>query len=298
MGWVNYHSHSHYCDGQMNPEAYAQSSKAKGLIAYGFSSHAPLPFPSSWAMNTERIEDYLGEIENLKTRFNHDLQLYTGLETDYIPGKVDPYRWKEKYPQIDYVIGSIHFVDEFKDGRLWEIDGAHSVFLDGLEKIFKGDIKAAITRYFELTREMVSTSTPDVVGHLDKIKIQNAGNKFFEEYAPWYQKEVTKTLQCIRETGSIVEVNTRGIYTHKTHSPYPSRWIIEKMLEMKIPLTLSSDAHHPEQVIAHFERTAFLLSEIGVKKLRILYNNEWTDVGFDRHGILLSDQVVSQGHGW
>ena len=296
MGWVNYHSHCYYCDGQTAPEAYAQSCKHKGLIAYGFSSHAPLPFPNSWAMDPGRMEDYLQEIGNLKKRFKEDIQIYTGLETDYIPRRVNPQQWKEKYPQIDYVIGSIHFVDEYKDGKPWEIDGAHDVFLKGLEKIFKGDIKAAISRYFELTREMVSNHCPDVVGHLDKIKIQNPGNKFFEEYSPWYQKEVIKTLQCIKKAGTIVEINTRGIYTHKTHNPYPSRWVIEKMLEMNIPLTLSSDAHHPEEVTSHFDRIAYLLLDIGVEKLRIFYNHEWIDAGFDRQGILLGDQVVSHGH--
>ena len=296
MGWVNYHSHCHYCDGQTNPEAYAKSCWNKGLIAYGFSSHAPLPFPNSWAMKPDKMDDYIKEVEELKLQFKDNIQLYTGLETDYIPDSVNPGQWKESYPQIDYVIGSVHFVDEFKDGKPWEIDGAHDVFLKGLEKIFKGDIKAVISRYFALIREMVANYCPDVVGHLDKIKIQNKDNKFFEEYSSWYQKEVVKTLQCIKEAGTIVEVNTRGIYTHKTHSPYPSRWIIEKMLEMDIPLTLSSDAHHPEEVISHFERTAFLLSEIGVKKLRIFYNHKWLDTSFDSHGILLSDRMVSHGH--
>jgi histidinol phosphatase-like PHP family hydrolase len=62
----------------------------------------------------------------------------------------------------------------------------------GLEKIFHNDFKAAFTRYFELTREMISTSCPSIVGHLDKMKIQNNGNRFFNESESWYQQEIRK----------------------------------------------------------------------------------------------------------
>ena len=63
---------------------------------------------------------------------------------------------------------------------------------------------------------MVETECPDVVGHLDKIKMQNVNGKFFKEEEKWYQEAVIKTLKTIAEKGVIVEVNTRGVYKKAT----------------------------------------------------------------------------------
>ncbi len=88
MPWTNYHSHTHFCDGIMGPEAYAAEAFAQGLWAYGFSSHAPLPYPASWGMQPESLPMYLAQIARLQADYRGKLQLYAGLEVDYVPGKL------------------------------------------------------------------------------------------------------------------------------------------------------------------------------------------------------------------
>lgn len=46
---------------------------------------------------------------------------------------------------------------------------------------------------------------------------------------------------------------------------------------LKIPITISSDAHHPEDLINQFPETAKLLTEIGFKKIGILLDGKWQD---------------------
>jgi histidinol-phosphatase (PHP family) len=252
------------------------------MTSIGFSSHAPVPFPVTWTMKKDDLPKYLTDIEALKKDFP-TLQLYNGLEIDFVPGKVAPADFQQL---LDYTIGSIHFVDFFPDGKPWEIDGSPIVFKDGLNKIFKNSFKDAVSRYFELTREMIDTSCPTIVGHLDKIKIQNHDGEFFSESDPWYQQQMIETLNKIADSGAIVEINTRGIYQKKSHTTYPSPWVIELMRLRHIPVTINSDAHHPDDLINQFEETASLLYTLGYRKISILRDGSWQPVNLDPNGIV------------
>src|ERR1700754_2893724 len=116
--WTNYHCHTNYCDGKKPVADVVAEAKAKGMMAIGISSHAPLPFPNKWSMKPEMIDAYLKDIANEKSN-SDGIQVYAGLEIDYIPGKISPNTFKDK---LDYTIGSVHFVDQYPDGRGWEID--------------------------------------------------------------------------------------------------------------------------------------------------------------------------------
>jgi histidinol-phosphatase (PHP family) len=273
--------HSQYCDGKGTLPEYVAAARALGMPAIGFSSHAPVPFDCVWCMKAGRLEDYLNEVEILK-QSTKGIELYKGLEVDFIPEVISP---RDFAPRLDYTVGSVHFVDAFADGRPWEIDGLHTLFMEGLDKIFRGDIRSVIKRYYALTRQMVQTAVPDVIGHLDKIKIQNIGDKFYSESDPWYAEEIDRTIDVISESGAIVEVNTRGLYQKKSSTPYPSPWILERLLAKRIPITLSSDAHHPSDITNRFDETASLLLDIGFKHLSTLLKGKWQPVSYHSHGI-------------
>jgi histidinol-phosphatase (PHP family) len=279
--WSNYHSHCNYCDGKGALRDYATKAKSLGFESIGFSSHAPVPFELTWAMKKEDVPKYLAEIESVKKDFPA-MEIYKGMEIDFIPDIVSPNDFKT---QLDYTIGSIHFVDYFPDGRPWEIDGSPVVFKNGLEMIFRNNFKEAVSRYFELTREMIDKACPDIVGHLDKIKIQNHEGQFFSESDAWYQHEVTETLNKIADAGVIVEINTRGLYQKKSHTPYPSPWVIELMRQRHIPITVNSDAHTPDDLVNQFAETASLLFTLGYRKISILRDGSWTPVNLTPNGI-------------
>jgi histidinol-phosphatase (PHP family) len=274
--------HSAYCDGVGNLSDYLDQAAATGVHYAGFSSHAPVPFNCKWCMRKEYLPTYLSNIESLKPLYP-TIQLYKGLEIDFAPGIISPADFRD---QLDYTIGSIHFVGNLADGRPWEIDGPHELFMEGLQSIFNNNIRLAITRYYELTREMITTSRPDIIGHLDKIKIQNPGEKFFRETDEWYREEIIRTLDEIARAGSVVEVNTRGIYQKKSTTTYPSPWVLELIHKRNIPVTLSSDAHKPLDIINQFSETARLLIAIGFKKISILKDKTWQPVILTENGII------------
>jgi histidinol-phosphatase (PHP family) len=278
--WTNYHTHTSFCDGKKSVDEVVKSAISQDLVAIGLSSHAPVPFERKWCMKQEALPSYLEEIRRAKLENN--IQVYAGLEVDFIPEKISPADFRS---HLDYVIGSVHFVDEFADGEGWEIDGPYEQFLKGYDAIFKSDMRAVTSRYFDLTRQMVRDSSPEIVGHLDKIKMQNKDQSTFREDEPWYVDEIQSTLNVIRDNGCIVEVNTRGLYQGKTSTPYPSPWIIARIANLGIPVTLSSDAHHPDDLVNRFSDTASILLHAGIKKIRILTDGKWRDVPFDEHGI-------------
>ncbi len=262
--------------------AYVDQARKLNMISIGFSSHAPVPFPTKWCMKSEALDDYLINIEKIK-KLNSFVEIYKGLEVDYIPGVTSPNFFQDK---LDYTVGSIHFIERFPDGTRWEIDGTHALFLEGYSKLFNNNIQDVITRYFELTREMIAKACPSIVGHLDKIKIQNPDNKFFKETDKWYQDEIKKTIDLIHSSSAIVEVNTRGIYQKKTDTTYPSPWILEILHKRNIPVTISSDAHHSDDIINQFPETASVLKSIGFKTISVLYEGAWKPFSFNEHGII------------
>lgn len=277
--WSNFHTHTTYCDGK---GTFKDCLQVSGIKSIGFSSHAPLPFGTSWAMRADQLQNYLNEIKQLRVE-EKSIELYAGLEVDYIPGIIAP----TKFTNLDYTIGSIHFVDAFPDGRPWEIDGTHIVFLEGLQTLFHNNPREAWSRYFELTREMIRQAPPTILGHLDKMKIQNIGSTLFDEQELWYREEIKQTLDSIKGTDIIVEVNTRGLYQKKSATTYPSPWILAQIKAAGIPITLSSDAHNPTDLFNEFSETAQLLKSIGFKQLSILLRGTWQRVDFDENGLLL-----------
>lgn len=283
--WANYHTHSNFCDGRGTPDEILNSAKQKHVLSIGLSSHAPLPFPKPWCMKANQLKDYFLTIDHLK-KSHSGIEIACGLEVDYVPNQIGP---ADLQSRLDYTIGSIHFVDALPDGTPWEVDGAADTFQQGFNSIFGKNARAAISRYFELTREMITRSTPDIVGHLDKIKIQNKNNSLFQESESWYRAEVRQTLRQIREAGCVLEVNTRGLYQKKTVDPYPSPWVLAQAHELGLPVTLSSDAHHPDQLTCEFTETAAILYEIGFRHLMVWYTGRWQLVSFNPHGIQFSE---------
>ena len=275
----NFHTHSEYCDGKGALEDYVLAARHAGISHLGFSSHAPLPFHRSWCMKPQKLPYYLRQIESLKAAHT-DLDIYKGLEVDFVPGLIAPGDFKA---QLDFTIGSIHFVDSFDDTH-WEIDNTLEVFREGLSRIFDNNIRKAIARYCELTRQMMRQAPPDIVGHMDKIKIHNTQEVFFEESEGWYRDEIDETITAIRKAGSIVEVNTRGLYKGKSATTYPSPWVLERILTAGIPVMINSDAHHPRDLVREFPGAIALLKDVGFKNISILSAGIWKEMPLNEYG--------------
>lgn len=277
MNFGCYHTHSFYCDGNMWPEDYVKKAVELGFKTIGFSGHAPTSIETTWQMKKEDIEKYINDINNLKEKYREKIEIYLGLEIDYVKNVVSPNDEFYKNLNLDYFIGSIHFL-KCEEGKYLAVDGSISEFDELLEKGFNNDIKALVKNYYESVREMVKCCNPYIVGHLDLVKKLNKDNKYFNESEEWYKREVIKTLDTIQGTNCIVEVNTGGRSRGYMKEFYPSNWILEEALQRNIKVVLNGDAHHPNNINAFYEEAVNSLKEIGYQSQRVLYRGKWQDI--------------------
>lgn len=263
----NFHSHSHHCDGKESMEEYVKFAIDHKFKALGFSAHSPLPFPNEWSLTPESFKKYIAEAKNLIHVYGNDVDLYLGLEIDYIPGHSDNFQNFIDTVPLDYAIGSVHLVRHKDNGKIWFIDGPVEGYINGVNEIFNGDYKEAVTAFYQQSIEMIETQKFDIIGHIDKVKMHNK-QRWFSTSEKWYTDLVDKTIEAAKNSNCIIELNTRGLYTGKIDEYFPSKDILQKCFEMDIPMMVNSDAHHPSQLSKHFEEAHKLLKNIGFKKLK------------------------------
>jgi len=253
MNPFNLHTHTQYCDGSDYPEAYVQTALECGMSSLGFSSHAPVPFSNHYAIpDEEALLNYCQTIKALKSRYSDKMDILLSLEFDHIPGVTDDFETVAARHDLEYTIGSIHFVKATNSDELWFIDGPKPErYEHGLELVFQNDIKRAVTTYFHQINDMVISQKPDIIGHFDKIKMHNQG-RFFIEEDQWYRSLLLESLEIIAKSNSIIEINTRGIYKERSGSFFPDGWVLEVIKNLKIPLTISTDAHKPSELTLQF----------------------------------------------
>jgi histidinol-phosphatase (PHP family) len=273
LNLFNLHTHSNFCDGTGEPEEFVHSALAKAFHTLGFSSHAPVPFKNNFAIrDDEQLQYYCRTIRELQVKYLDRISIWLALELDYIEGMTRDFSELRQLCGLDYTIGSVHLVKNGNDDGLWFIDGPKSESYDnGLKTIFGGDIRRAVRAYYQQVSRMILTQKPDILGHFDKIKMHNQ-DRYFREDETWYRELVMEVLDIVKQSGVIVEVNTRGIYKKRCNELFPGTWVLKEMKEKGIPVTISSDAHRPEEIDGYYAEALEILKGIGFKSL--LYFNE------------------------
>ncbi|MBV1758247.1 MAG: histidinol-phosphatase HisJ [Dethiosulfatibacter sp.] len=274
----NYHSHTNYCDGFCAAEDMIKSAIEQGLRYYGVSSHAPLPFDTDWIMKDSDLDQYIEEILRLKEKYKDKISVLVGLEVDYLPDFEMLTKKDDLISGIDYIIGSVHFLGKLKDTTRWTVDYDKLELEKGIKESFNGNTKTAIKTYYKLIGDMAETMKPDIIAHLDLIKKNNSDNYFFDESETWYVETVKNCLERISKTSSIIEINTGGVARGYMTEFYPSDWILKEVLDMKIPVTISSDSHKSEDVAFGFDDAVAKLESIGFGKVYCLTENGWQEI--------------------
>ncbi len=249
------HTHHERCGhAEGNIEDYIKAAIEKGLDAIGIADHSPYfhkeedhPSPRI-TMAKSDFPNYVKEVLLLKEKYQENIDVLLGIECDYFPYGMEKYKQQlDKYP-LDYIIGSVHFVDDisiFKKGR-W----------DGLTKQQKVETKES---YYHLIEQSARTNMFQVLGHIDAMK------GFYPEFSSIETDVIDQTLKIIGEKKIAIEINTSG-KTKYVGGWYPSDDILERALFHKVPVTFGSDAHVPERVGDEFEEVKQHLKEIGFKE--------------------------------
>lgn len=282
MSFSNFHTHCFYCDGESSPEDYVEKAIEKGFEALGFSSHAPMHFKCPWVLNEEYLNEYCNAINDLKIKYRDKIEIYLGLEIDYFSKEYGPSSAIYKKLDLDYTIGSVHFIWNENTGEYLEVDGDEDKYAEIIQSIFNGSAVKFAMEYYSLIRRMVKEHKPNIIGHLDLIKKNNKDNKYFSMDKNWYRDEIMKTLRVISKSSSILEVNTGGLSRKYIDTLYPEPWILRECSKLKIPVVLNSDAHNPSNIDAYYEDAVSILRDAGYSKLSVLRGGVWTERSMDK----------------
>ena len=279
----NFHSHCTFCDGRSPAEDFVKSAVRNNFRAYGFSSHSPLPFETCWNMSKTDMSDYCAEITRLKNKYVDEIEIYLGLEIDYLDGTYNAAIPYFKSLPLDYRISSIHFLplrQPLTSDNMACIDGSSQEFTMELNNNFDGDIRRMTELFFESSMQMIDTGGFDIVGHLDKIYMNGIKHPDFDIQADWYKKLFLRLLDFIAEKGFIVEINCKNTIHKGQTFPHISSY--KELKKRDIPVIVNSDCHYPDLINDGREKVIALLIEAGHKVTRELVNGKWQDVDIRR----------------
>ena len=215
---TNYHSHSLYCDGRAGMEDFVRFALSEGFTSYGFSSHAPLPFSTAWTMEWDIMDDYLSEFHRLKEKYAGRIELYIGLEIDYLNEASNPSIARFRELPLDYRIGSVHLLYNDK-GEVVDVDVSADTFKTIVDGHFCSDLEHVVRLYYGRLTRMLELGGFDIVGHADKMHYNAACYRPGLLDEPWYDELVRAYFADIARRGYQVEVNTKAYHDLGTFYP-------------------------------------------------------------------------------
>lgn len=274
----NLHTHSTYCDGSKEVEEMILGAIKYKYNIIGISSHGPLPFANDWTIKKEKLNNYIKEVQDLKSKYKGKIKVLLGLELDYIVDYKMEYIDKRIFNRLDYWIGSVHFLGKNKGNEYWTVDYNSEELKQGIKESFDGDVQKAVSKYYNYVEDMIENYNPPILGHLDLIKKNNKDGVLFNERDRWYRERVLSVLDKIKLSKTVVELNTGGKYRGYSDSYYPSNWILKEIKARNIPLTISRDAHDIESLDYEYEESIELLKSVGFNKIYYFNGKKWCEL--------------------
>lgn len=250
---------------------------AKGFPWVGITEHAPgisqeLLYPDQRAAGFtpeflyDRFARYIQECRQLKDKYRNDIQIFAAMESEtyrgykhFIPSLIETF-------QPDYIVGSVHFVDDMGFDYSREQYDRTAAALGGKDALY--------CRYFDLQYEMIRFLKPSVVGHFDLIRI------FDPEYKerllhPEIMTRIERNLDLIKELDLIMDFNLRSLLKG-ADEPYISRVILEMARKMEIAVVPGDDSHGLGNIGINMAEGIAILADMGFDtnwpKPKLLHN--------------------------
>jgi histidinol-phosphatase (PHP family) len=245
-GMVDYHMHSVLSDGSASYETMVRAAIEKGLDEVGFSDHVCLK-PVSWALEEVDLPVMTRQILETRDKYNDLITVRYGIELDYFPGREEELSNIINKLPLDYVIGSIHFIED------WNFDSDTSLY-------GKWPNDELYAMYYNLVQQLAASNLFDIIGHLDIIK----------KFAIYPESDLThlyeETARIIQKSEMVVELNTGGLDRMCAEFNPGPPWL-DILHNYNIPVTITSDAHHPDQIARHYQAAVDALKKAGFREI-------------------------------
>jgi len=257
---VDLHNHTTLCNHANGTiDEYINKAIEGGVKYFGFSDHAPMDFDPKYRMSFEQMTEYEKAVLEAKEMYKDKIDILLGYEVDYLKNHMDD---RVLNANVDYLIGSVHFIDE------WGFDNPE--FIGHYED---QNIDVIWEKYFNTVEDMANSRLFDIVGHLDLIKVfKFMPNKNISEIAK-------NALIAIKKADMSLELNVAG-FRKPVKEAYPSMELLQEAFKLEIPITFASDAHSPEQVGLFNDEIIKMAKSAGYDECTYYINREKKFIAF------------------
>ena len=254
------HTHATCCDGKSTLEEMAAAAYAAGVKYLGVSchSHTPIDLDVGYVLPAD-MTDYRRSVLALREEYAGRMEVLLGLEWDS-QSDITP-------EGFDYWIGSAHY--QRQNGKPYAADWGEGAFTACRDEAFGGDALAVAEGYFQEVRR-VAAMKPTILGHMDLITKLNAGNRFFDETSPRYEKAALEALHAADPSATLLEINTGGMARGYRNAPYPALFLLKEWRAMGGRIILTSDSHSADTILYAYGDSVALAKAAGFDKSTIL----------------------------
>lgn len=201
----------------------------------------------------DRFGDYMEECRRLQDKYRSQITIFAAMEIETYSG------YKEFVPylidrfQPDYIVGSVHFVNDIGFDYSKEFYDKAVAHAGGLDSLY--------CQYFDLQYEMMDYLRPAVVGHFDLIRLYDPEYKN-RLLRPDIMARIRRNLQLIKDLDLIMDFNLRSLLKG-ADEPYISRLILEMAHQMDIVVVPGDDSHGTSSIGVNMEEAVIILEDMG-----------------------------------
>ncbi len=196
---------------------------------------------------------FMVECRRLQKKYSSKIEIFAAMEIEtysgyqeFIPFLINTYR-------PDYIVGSVHFVDDMG------FDYSREQYDMAVETV--GGKDELYCRYFDQQYAMIKLLKPAVVGHFDLIRIFDADYKK-RLLQPEIMDRIKRNLNLIKDLDLIMDFNLRAL-VKGADEPYISRVILEMAKELEISVVPGDDSHGLGNVANSMASGIAILEELG-----------------------------------
>lgn len=250
-------------------EEIIQSYISHGFPWVGITEHVPgitldLIYPDQREAGftpeslLDRFDGYMHECKRLQQKYADQIEIYAAMEIEtysgydsFIPILIERYK-------PDYIVGSIHFVNDMVFDYSKERYDLVAESVGGYDELY--------CHYFDMQYEMIELLRPAVVGHFDLIRIFDP--KYRERLKkPDIEKRIIRNLQLIKRHDLIMDFNIRSLLKG-ADEPYISAPLLRMARDLDIAVVPGDDSHGLANIHINMDRAIATLEEYG-------FNTDW-----------------------
>ena len=237
---------------------------AQGFGWIGLTEHMPPPsddrlYPDEQQAGLTAVEmlhkfdNYVQESRRLQQQYSGTMTIYVAMETEFYAGVVP---WIDKLQQLydfDYLVGSVHHVNEYGFDFSAGDYAAAVTLAGGMDSLY--------CNYFDAQLAMIEHLKPAVVGHFDLIRLYD-DNYSQRLQQPEVARRIERNLQRIAKLGLILDFNVRALLKG-AQEPYVAASILQRALQLGIDILPGDDAHSVDSVGVGIDTAVQLLQHAG-----------------------------------